>query len=136
MTRLRGVLSLVFFAVFLLMPLAAFAQDVEEPGGDPWTYVALVFNVGVVAALVQLLKLYVMPWLKEKAPYLIPIIGIAIGIAGALVLQATGIDLSPIGDLFGAGIASGALASAGFAVAKEAQNKLKRRKPKRRFEGV
>ena len=134
MTRLRGVLSLVFFAVFLLMPLAAFAQG-GEPGVEP-NYVALAFNVGIVAALVQLLKLYVIPRLKEKAPYLIPIIGMVFGVMTAFVLQETGIDISSIGDVFGAGIASGALASAGFAVVKEGQNKLKCRKPKRRFEGV
>lgn len=115
----------VVFAVLLLMPLAAFAQG-GEPGAEP-NYVALAFNVGIVAMLVQILKIYVMPRLREKAPYLIPIIGMVLGVLTAYILQATGIDISAIGDVFGAGIASGALASAGFAVVKEGKNKLKRR---------
>lgn len=122
--------AFVFFTalmVFLLLPFVVLAQEAGEvPGADPWPYVAIAFNSGIVLMLVQLLKLKVIPMLKAKAPYLIPLIGMAIGVVSALVLSATGIDISPVGDVFGAGIASGALASAGFAVFKEAGNKLKR----------
>jgi hypothetical protein len=121
--------AFIFFTalvVFLLLPFVVLAQEAGEvPGADPWPYVAIAFNSGIVLMLVQLLKNKVLPILKQKAPYLIPLIGMVIGVASALVLGATGIDISPIGDVFGAGIASGALASTWFAVAKEVQNKRK-----------
>lgn len=126
--KIYGVIFLMIFAVFLMLPFAAFAQEAEEvPGADPWSYIALGFNSGIVLMLVQLLKNLALPGLKKNYPYLIPLIGMGIGIASAWVLQATGIDISPIGDLFGAGIISGALASAQFAVIKEGHNEFQRR---------
>lgn len=121
---------LMTFAFLLLLPLGVFAQGGDElPEG--WIYVALAFNVGIVGMLVQILKLKVLPILKRQAPYLIPLLGMVIGVATAWILQNTGIDVSPIGDVFGPGIVSGALASTAFAVVKEGQNKfkLRRRRP-------
>lgn len=127
MRRLTGFAFLMFFAAFLLMPMVVFAQEAEPaPGADPWYYARVALNSGVVLMLVQLLKNKVLPILKKKAPYSIPVIGMAIGVVSALILSATGVDISPIGDVFGAGIASGALASTWFAVAKELDNKRKR----------
>jgi len=87
-------------------------------------YIALAFNVGIVGVAVQLLKWKVLPVLKEKYPYLLPIIAMVIGTASAWVMAQTGIDISPIGAVFN-GMVSGALAVTGFNIAKETQNTAK-----------
>ena len=77
--------------------------------------VALAFNSGIVLAIVQLLKLTLLPRLRASAPWAIPLIASAIGLASSVVLAATGIDITPIAGLF-----SGFAASGMFAVVKEA----------------
>lgn len=128
---MRKIATWIFLVMILLVPLAL-AQEggggddpVPVPDVDWKIYLALVFNSGLVALIVQLLKKYALPWLKASYPFLIPLIGMGLGILSGWVLSEFGIDISPIGDLFGAGVASGALASAGFAVVKEVDNKVK-----------
>lgn len=117
---------LILILLIFLSPVLLFAQgDGVEP--TKMEYIALMFNVGIVATVVQLIKWKGLPWLKKSAPYLIPVLSLVIGIGGAWVLTQTGIDISPIGDIFSVGILSGAMASSGFAVVKEIDNKRKRR---------
>jgi len=106
---------------FLLAPAVVLAQDDVEP--TTTEYLALLFNIGIVGAVVQLVKWKLIPWMKTSAPFLIPILGMVIGVISAWLLAQTGIDISPIGDVLGAGIMSGALASTGFVVLKEISNK-------------
>lgn len=108
-----------------LSPVFLFAQGDEV---EPTTmgYIGLMFNVGIVGAAVQLLKWKVLPWLKRSVPYLIPVLSMIIGIGSTWVLTQTGIDISPIGDIFSVGVISGTMASTGFAVVKELDNKRKR----------
>ena len=122
MKRVSWILMTMMLAILaiLISPIVLAQGGEVEPTNTE--YLALLFNVGVVMVLVQLAKWKVLPFLKTRAPYAIPIIGMVLGIAGAWVLQMTGIDISAIGDIFGAGIASGALASTGFAIVKEASN--------------
>ena len=82
----------------------------------------------LIPIYLKALKNRLIPWLKATAPYAIPLIGMGIGMVTAAVLAATGIDISPIGGVFEVGILSGAVASSGFAVAKEAQNKARERR--------
>lgn len=120
-------LRITFVAAFLLlfMPVLVFGfqgEDAVEP--TTMEYIALMFNIGIVGAAVQLVKWKLLPILKASAPYAIPLIGMAIGIASAYVMELTGIDISPIGNIFEVGIMSGALASTGFNVLKEFDNKV------------
>ena len=77
--------------------------------------IPLAFNSGIVLALVQLLKVKVLPALKESAPWAIPLVASVVGLGASFVLAQTGIDISPI-----AGVFSGFAASGLFAVVKEA----------------
>ena len=78
--------------------------------------VALAMNSGVVLAVVQLLKLVILPRLRMSAPWAIPVMAAAIGLGSSAVMAWTGIDISPI-----AGVFSGFAASGMFAVVKEAR---------------
>ena len=78
--------------------------------------IALAMNSGVVLAVVQLLKVKVLPWLKTNAPWSIPLIAGGIGLASSAIMAATGIDISLI-----AGVFSGFAASGMFAIVKEAR---------------
>lgn len=120
-------MKFLLFLVFLLAPRVLFAQG-ESVEPTMMGYVAVLFNSGVVLVLVQLLKWRVLPWLRATAPYLIPILAMAVGMATAWIFALTGIDITPIGDILGAGIVSGALASSGFVVLKEVDNRLKKRR--------
>lgn len=75
----------------------------------------LAFNSGIVVMLVQLLKLKVMPSLKLKYPWAIPVIASGLGFAASIVMAKTGVDITPI-----AGVFSGFAASGMFAAVKEA----------------
>ncbi|MCP4201149.1 MAG: hypothetical protein GY769_04365 [bacterium] len=120
-------LTLILLLLLAPMPLLALVQDapvpVEPDPTNPWYYLALAANFGLVAFLVQILKNKLLPSLKEKAAYAIPLIAMVLGMAAPLVLQQTGIDILPIKDVFTAGLVSGAFASSGFVVAKEWGNK-------------
>lgn len=87
--------------------------------------VALAFNVGIVLALVQVLKVRFLPILKASAPWAIPLVASVIGFGASFVLVKTGIDITPI-----AGVFSGFAASGVFAVGKEISG-LKRKKKTR-----
>lgn len=116
-------LFFLFFAIALFLPVALFAQEapVEEPS-EIMLYVALAFNVGLIGVLVQLLKTKVLPTLKEKYPFLIPLIAMGIGVGSKFIFDLFGIDISPIAGVFESGIVSGALASSSFVVLKEIGN--------------
>lgn len=121
---MRTRITFVAALVLLFMPMLALGQgDEVEPTN--MEYIALMFNVGIVGAAVQLLKWKLLPVLKKQAPYSIPLIGMGIGTASAWVMKMTGIDISPIGNIFEVGIMSGAFASSGFAVLKEFSNKVR-----------
>lgn len=62
--------------------------------------IAIAFNMGIVAALVQLVKTQIVPKLKETAPWALTLIASAIGFAASFVLARTGIDISPIAGAF------------------------------------
>lgn len=121
---MRTRITFIAAVVLLFMPILALAQgdDVEPTSME---YIALMFNVGIVGAAVQLLKWKLLPILKKQAPYAIPLIGMGIGTASAWVMKITGVDISPIGNIFEVGIMSGAFASSGFAVLKEVSNKVR-----------
>lgn len=76
--------------------------------------VPLAFNSGIVMAIVQLLKVVVIPKLRVSAPWAIPLLASVVGLAASMVMARTGIDISPI-----AGVFSGFAASGMFAVVKE-----------------
>ena len=75
---------------------------------------ALAFNTGIVYALVQVLKLYVVPSLRTKTPWAIPLIALVVGSVSSMVLAASGFDISPIAGAF-----TGLASSGTFAVIKE-----------------
>jgi hypothetical protein len=77
--------------------------------------IALSFNAGIVMTVVQVVKILLIPSLREKAPWAIPIIASGLGFASSVVLSSTGIDITPIVGAF-----SGLAASGMFAVVKEA----------------
>ncbi len=79
--------------------------------------VALLANSGLVLVLVQVIKIKLLPVLKEKFPWSLPMIASALGFATAIILSLTGIDISPI-----VGVFSGLAASGAFAIFKEATN--------------
>lgn len=119
----------MFVAALLLlfMPMVAFGFQGDELEPTNMGYIALMFNIGIVGAAVQLVKWKLLPILKRSAPYAIPLMAMVIGTASAWVMATTGIDISPIGNVFGVGIMgimSGACASTGFAVLKEFDNKV------------
>lgn len=118
--RILGLIWLAFILAIFASPLVLAQGDETEP--TKTEYVALLANSGLVAFVVQLAKWKFKPWLKDKVPYLIPIVGLALGVLGAWTMSEFGIDISAIGDVFGAGVASAALSSWGFAVVKEGHN--------------
>lgn len=77
--------------------------------------IALAFNSGIVLAVVQIVKIVLLPKLRASAPWAIPLLASVVGLAASMVLAKTGIDISPI-----AGVFSGFAASGMFALAKEA----------------
>ena len=77
--------------------------------------IPLAFNSGIVLAVVQLLKVVLVPKLRALAPWAIPLLASVIGLAASMVLAKTGIDISPIAGAF-----SGFAASGMFAAVKEA----------------
>ena len=77
--------------------------------------VALAANSGLVLVLVQIIKIKLLPVLKEKFPWSLPMIASVLGFMSAIVLSSIGIDISPIVGLF-----SGLAASGAFAIFKEA----------------
>ena len=110
---------------FLLVMMLLFMQG-EEVEPTNMEYIALFFNAIIAGVGVQLIKWKLVPWLKTTAPYLLPVISMAIGIVTAGAMSAYGIDLAPLGDIFGVGIMSGLLASSGFSVIKEIDNRRKK----------
>lgn len=76
---------------------------------------ALAFNTGIVFALVQLIKTKLLPVLRTKFPWAIPLVASGLGLASAMVLSRYGIDISPIAGAF-----TGLASSGAFAVVKEA----------------
>lgn len=71
------------------------------------TLIAVAFNMGIVASIVQLVKTQIIPKLKESAPWAITLIASVIGFASSIVLERTGIDITPIAGAFTGFITSG-----------------------------
>lgn len=110
---------------FLLLVIVLFTLQEEGVKPDTLKYIALAANAIIAGVGVQLVKWKLIPWLKTSAPYMLPVVGMIIGIASAAVMSSFGIDLTPLGDVFGVGVLSGALASSGFSMVKEVDNKRK-----------
>lgn len=80
-----------------------------DPSG---TLVAIAFNVGLVAVLVQLATTKFKPWLNKNGyDWAIPIIAMGLGAVSGYLMQQYGIDIDPITGIF-----SGALAAGGYKV--------------------
>ncbi len=77
--------------------------------------IALAFNSGIVLAIVQLLKVVVLPKMRASYPWAIPLVASVVGLASSVVLAWTGIDITPIAGAF-----TGFAASGIFAFVKEA----------------
>lgn len=89
----------------------------EPPSVSPANFAGYVVNSGLVFALVQLLKVNILPALREKAPWALTLLAIVIGPAiavGQTYLSGffgVPIDLTPLGGILG-----GATAVAGYKV--------------------
>ena len=115
--------TFIFLFFILMMPMVVFAQEGEVPeASETMLYIQLLFNVGLVGVIVQLIKTKLLPIIKEKVPYLIPFIAMGMGAVIPLVLSKFGIDLTPVGNLFETAVVSGSLASVGFVGIKELHN--------------
>ena len=79
------------------------------------TLLAILFNAGIIAVLVQLIKTKLLPILKEKAPWALPLIATVLGAVSGTILAKYGIDIGPIVGAF-----SGLLASGGYMVVRGA----------------
>lgn len=73
--------------------------------------IAAAINSVLVLMAVQLLKTYALPWLKQQAPWVLPIVSLVIGPALTAAVNALSamfgypIDLSPIIGVFAGGTA-------------------------------
>lgn len=109
----------LFFAVAVLAPITAFAQDDPPPADDPSAgaeFVGLTFSAGLTVAVVQLIR---RTGIVNKVPgFVRPLVAAVIGLGAVYLSNLLGIeiDLSPIAALFAAGGGASLL----FGVGKEA----------------
>jgi len=110
--RLRITFAAVLLLLFVpMLAFAAFQAEPPVPVDMSWQYfVALLLNSFIIVGAVQLLRFF-FPYLKERIPWVLPIIAVSIGplmaMATTAVSAALGhpVDFSPIAGVFAGGSA-------------------------------
>ena len=112
-----------FTIAILLCATAAWAQgQPASEAGFGGELLAITFNAGLTAAVVELLLRKGMPILRKQFPWFLPILSMIAAPGIAYITQALSgalghpVDLSPI-----TAVLTGSLASSAFKVVKEAQ---------------